>query len=277
MIGARLGRPLVASKYPEIASVVKDFISQHSAAAHNRRREDTSYCHGVSIEQIRRHVLYKIPEIQKISKSTIRRLLLPPQKSRKAASRYAGLVEAKLPPKRNDLTVKEHKDFHFTCAQVNFVSELSEMLVKETVALSADDKNKLNVGTLAVSRYFNIGKFFMTNDQPNYPDHDFPCSGAKLVPAGYLLLRSKCRRSRSMSPRPKRSLNVKTLRRSSSQPPLLRRESGDKLHQQEIRYRDDWEGREFLGRALVNSHSICMLHCSIAVLALYMLVTWKKF
>lgn len=116
------------------------------------------------------------------------------------------------------------------------------MLVNETVALSADDKNKLNVGTLAVSRYFNIGKFFMTNDQPNYPDHDFPYSGAKLVPAGYLLLRSKCRRSRSMSPRPKRSLNVK-IRRSSSQPPLLRRESRDKLHQQEIRYRDEL-GRE---------------------------------
>ena len=43
---------------------------------------------------------------------------------------------------------------------MNFIGELSEMLVCETVALSADDKNKLNVGTLAVSRYFNIGKLF---------------------------------------------------------------------------------------------------------------------
>ena len=36
------------------------------------------------------------------------------------------------------------------------------MLLNETVALSADDKNKLNVGTLAVSRDFSQGKFFMT-------------------------------------------------------------------------------------------------------------------
>ena len=52
------------------------------------------------------------------------------------------------------------------------------MLVDETVTLSADDKNTLNVGTLAVSQYFNIGKFFMTDDQPNYPNHDFPYSKA---------------------------------------------------------------------------------------------------
>ena len=47
---------------------------------------------------------------------------------------------------------------------MNFIGELSEMLPDETVAFSADDKNKLNVGTLGVSWYFNIGKFFMTND-----------------------------------------------------------------------------------------------------------------
>ena len=82
------------------------------------------------------------------------------------------------------------------------------MLVNETVALSADDKNKLNVGTLAVSRYFNQRKFFMTNDQPNYPDHDFPYSGAKLIPAGYLLLKSRIRTSRSLSLPPRFSGNV---------------------------------------------------------------------
>lgn len=185
-------------------------------------------------------MLRTIPEVKNVSKSTIRRLLLPPQKNRKAASRYTGLVEAKVPPKRNDLTVNEHADFHFTCAQVNYIGELSEMLVNETVALSTDDKNKLNVGTLAVSRYFNQGKFFMTNDQPNYPDHDFPFSGAKLVPAGYLLLKSRIRRSRSLSPPPRFSGNVKK-RRSSSQPALLRYKSREKLH--EMKYRDEL-GRE---------------------------------
>jgi len=119
-----LGTPSVSSKFPEIVVVVKEFIGQHSAAAYNRRREDTEYCHGVSIEKIRRHVLQAIPELKKISKSTRRHLLLPPQKNMKAACRYTGLVEAKLPLKRNDLSLKEHKDFHFTCAQVNFIGEL---------------------------------------------------------------------------------------------------------------------------------------------------------
>ena len=114
----------MSSKFLEIVVVVKEFIGQHSAAAYNRRREDTEYCHGVSIENIRRHVLQAIPELKKISKSTIRRLLLPPQKNTNAACRYTGLVEAKLPLKRNDLSLKEHKDFHFTCAQVNFIGEL---------------------------------------------------------------------------------------------------------------------------------------------------------
>ena len=239
-IGVSLGRPSLSSKFPEIVAVVKEFIGQHSAAAHNRRWEDTEYCHGVSIEMIRRPVLQAIPELKKISKSTIRRLLLPPQKNRKAACRYTGLVEAKIPPKRNDLSLKKHKDFHFTCAQVNFIGELSEMLLDETVAFSADDKNKLNGGTLVVGRYFNIGKFFMTNDQPNYPDHDFPYSGAKLVPSGYLLLKSRLRRSRSLSPRRRYSVNVKK-RRSSSQPALSRCKSKGKFH--EMRYRDEL-GRE---------------------------------
>ena len=269
-----MGRPSVSSKFPEIVAVVKQFIGQHSAAAHNRRREDTEYCHGVSIEKIHRHVLQAFPELKKISKSTIRRLLLPPQKNRKAASRYTGLVEAKLPPKRNDLSLKEHKDCHFTCAQVNFISELSEMLFDETVALSADDKNKLNVGTLAVSRYFNIGKFFMTDDQPNCPDHDFPYSGAKLVPSGYLLLKSRFRRSRSLSPRPRYSVNVKK-GCSSSQPALSRFKSKGKFY--EMRYRDEL-GRERISWLHTGQLSVylyaSLFHSSTSALqVLYMLVT----
>ena len=110
------------------------------------------------------------------------------------------------------------------------------MLVNERVALSADDKNKLNVG----SRYFNQGKFVMTNNQPNYPDHDFPYSGTKLFPAGYLLLKSRIRRSRSLSPPTRFSGNVKKSR-SSSLAALLCHKSREKLH--EMKYRGEL-GRE---------------------------------
>ena len=53
ILGVSLGRPSVSTKFPEIVAVVKEFIGQHSAAVHNRHREDTEYCHGVSIEKIR--------------------------------------------------------------------------------------------------------------------------------------------------------------------------------------------------------------------------------
>lgn len=84
---------------------------------------------------------------------------------------------------------------------MNFVGQLAEVFSDETIAISADDKNKVNVGTLAVSRHFPIKNIFATNDQPNYPDHDFAYTNAKIVPAGYSLLSSRNRRLRSLAPR----------------------------------------------------------------------------
>lgn len=55
----------------------------------------------------------------------------------------------------------------------------------ECMILSCDN---IKVGTLAVSRYHQITKFFPNDDQPNYPDHDFPNSGCKLIPSGYKIL-----------------------------------------------------------------------------------------
>lgn len=98
-IGVRMGRPSLVSQNLEFVAPVKEFVAQHSAAAHNRHRQDTEYCHGVSKEDIHRHLLQTIPELKNISKSNVRRLLLPPQKNRKAASKDADLIEAKVPPK----------------------------------------------------------------------------------------------------------------------------------------------------------------------------------
>ena len=120
-IGFSLGPPSVSSKFPEIVVVVKEFIGQHSAAAYNQCREDTEYCHGVSIEKIRRHVLQAIPELKKISKSTIRRLLLPPQKNTKAA---CWACWSKTSTEKKWPFLERAQRFRFTCAQVNFIGEL---------------------------------------------------------------------------------------------------------------------------------------------------------
>ena len=65
---------------------------------------------------------------------------------------------------------------------MNIVRELPEMFSNETIAISADNKNKVNVGKLAVTNHFSINFIFPTDDQLNYPDHDFPYADAKLVP-----------------------------------------------------------------------------------------------
>lgn len=52
-------------------------------------------------------------------------------------------VAVQLLPKRNNMMLGEHNDFHFTCAQVNYMIELSEVLVCEMVSMSADNNNKL--------------------------------------------------------------------------------------------------------------------------------------
>ena len=214
----KVGRPSVVDYRPEIIEIVNDFITQHSSA-HDRRWDDAQYSHGITLSAIRSHVLRDIPSLKEISVHTIHCLLLPPNKNWKASKCYKSLVDAKRPPKRNDLACKTHSDFHYTSAQVNIVGELVEMFSDETIAISADDKNKVNVGTLAVSRHFSINNIFATDDQSNYPDHEFPYANAKLVPVGYLLLKSRKQRSRSLSsPRTKPWVHTKNKYRSSSAP-----------------------------------------------------------
>ena len=47
--------------------------------------------------------------------------------------------------------------------------------------------NKIKYGTLAVSRYHQIRKIYMSDDAPKYMDHDFPLS-YKTIPDGIMIL-----------------------------------------------------------------------------------------
>ena len=52
--------------------------------------------------------------------------------------------------------------------------------------------NKLQMGpAIAVSRCHQKFRFFMTDDRPNFNDHDFPNPGYLLVLSEYLLLMPK--------------------------------------------------------------------------------------
>ena len=217
-----LGRPSIIRSRPEIVQTVRDFIDQSSTGAHLRRRTDTKYIFGCTAKQILQHVRTKHPDVV-ISESTIRRMMVQPHRGRRAAAYYKGEVNARRPATRNDFIDGEHKDFQFTCSQVNYLSELAFLFKDECTLISADDKNKVNVGTLAVSRHIKTHGYFPESKTPNNPDHDFPFPNSKLTPSGYMILNKQCTRSRSCSPL--RKPRVISRRCCSLSPPAIHKES----------------------------------------------------
>ena len=60
--------------------------------------------------------------------------------------RYLSLINSRLPPKRNENVRNEHQDFHFTSAQVSIVNQMATICSSDTLTLSVDNKNKVEVG-----------------------------------------------------------------------------------------------------------------------------------
>ncbi|XP_033112635.1 uncharacterized protein LOC117113425 [Anneissia japonica] len=94
----------------------------------------------------------------------------------------------------------------------------------DCIRVSCDDKNKINVGTLAVSRYHQIRRFYLEDDQPEYNDHDFPYAGSKIIPSGYLIMETKEKTSRKRSRSEERQKARETNRRSRSHSPITRKD-----------------------------------------------------
>ena len=73
--------------------------------------------------------------------------------------RYKALINARVPPKRNNKEKAVHKDFHYTSAQVSIVNEMATICKQDTIAFSVDNKNKVEVGIPATSRRTNLRAF----------------------------------------------------------------------------------------------------------------------
>ena len=157
-----------------------------------------------------------------ISRWTISRMFLPPNKSFNNACRYTGLIPAKIGIKQNNDS-KLHKDSQFCRAQVKYAIELGSCFDSEVMMFSADDKNKLNVGGgPAVCRYIGFKTYLLDTAMANYSDHNWS-TGLKLILSGYMRLEKKeqdlsrgrarqramyHRRSRSTSPNTRQSFQV---------------------------------------------------------------------
>lgn len=144
---------------------------------------------GVTLAQICDHLLLQIPGLREHGpgRTTVAYLMVPPRQKTHAALRYKGVVKARVPAKRNDFR-EHHVDSHYLLTRVAYRGEFAMHFKDECSILSCDHMNKLKVGTLTVSRYQQVTKFFPNDDQPNYPDHDFRNPGYKLITSGYMIL-----------------------------------------------------------------------------------------
>ena len=159
---------------------VEAFIQQNTAVAHFRRRDRTMYMNGITLAEIKRHVETKFGI--KISRSTIHRVMRPRRHGTGASERFKSLLNACIPPKNNSGDRSIHPDFHYTCSQVNLVRMICH---SGTLQMSVDNKNRIDLGTLAVNRRCQINRFHLVPDAPIYNNHDFPYRNSRLTPAGY--------------------------------------------------------------------------------------------
>ena len=96
-------------------------MKQHGLAAQCRRRNDTGFSSGVTINQIRQHLLENVQGLREhnISKSTVKRLFEAPNKPHNAAARYKGHIDARVGRKCNSYR-ESHIDAHYLFAATNF-------------------------------------------------------------------------------------------------------------------------------------------------------------
>lgn len=91
----------------------------------------------------------------------------------------------------------------------NFLYSIKE-LAHERIEISSH----FFLGVPAVSRYVRSRKFHLVDNQPNFPDHDFPKHGIRINPSAYVALSNQ--RKRSLSVDSYSSCELKPRRRSRS-------------------------------------------------------------
>ena len=165
-------------------------MKQHGLAAQCRHRNDTGFSSGVTIIQ-RQHLLENFQGLREhnISKSTVRRLFEVPNKSHNASARYKGHINARVGKKCNSYR-ESQIDAHYLFSRNKFRREFVSMFPRPASILPTDDMAKIEVGPPAVSRYHQVRKTFMKDDNMNLPDHDFPIPGYLSNASGYMWLQN---------------------------------------------------------------------------------------
>ena len=179
------GRRGIEKIFPSIPDVATEFIKSHGFCAQERRCTSTITSSGVTINEIREHLLKNIPGLKEhgINKQTFRWLFKLVRKDNDVAVCYKGIINATIA--KEDNTGRAHKgDSHFVLSYLRLRRELVECFREETTIVSTNNMNKIRYGAPAVSRYHQIHKIYM-NDAPQLSDNNFPDS-YKTIPCGLI-------------------------------------------------------------------------------------------
>ena len=188
-IKSKKGRQSIVDKFPMIPIVATEFIKRNLFKAQEKRRDDDFVSCGVSVDEVKQHLLKTIPGLADfgLSRNTVRYLFKPVHRSRNSSKRYKGCVDCNVPKKDNSLRPSDGNS-HYLHSRVNMRLEQAFMFEDEHIVFSADAMNKINVGNvLCVSRYHQIRRLFMVEDKVKYNDHDFP-QEYKIIPCGKMPL-----------------------------------------------------------------------------------------
>ena len=125
-------KPSLFLKFPEIVPEATKFLKQHRFTAEYRRRIDTSYSSGITMSQIREHLIKTIPSLKEydVSLSTTRRLFQAPDSCFTSSSRYKGLLRQELELRIiliDDLTLTLTTFLHETDVEVSLLTFLNKI------------------------------------------------------------------------------------------------------------------------------------------------------
>ena len=128
-------------------------------AAHEWRWTEKATLSEVTLEQIW-NLVQQFRLSLKVSCASVHCLMLPQHKGRQLSKLYKGLISVIVPSKQKSCVWSDHEYDHYTMAQITYCNKLFELYSNEGVRLSAGDKIKINVDSLAESHYFQIRQFF---------------------------------------------------------------------------------------------------------------------
>ena len=147
------GQPSIVSKFPNKVDVAAEFVKHSGFSARCQRRTATGYSSGVTVAEIREHLLSEVHGLREhgMSLTTTRRLFQAPNKSNCASRRYQGLIDAQVGTKSNRYH-KFHFDSHYLFSRNKHRREPCTIFKSEACILTMDDMAKIKVGAPAVSQ-----------------------------------------------------------------------------------------------------------------------------